>query len=470
MNFSLHLLLSALHARRRLFYLILATTVLTTAIVSLLQTKTYIAKVSLLLDGRDEQSMRSTNAPPERERAGYMQTQLDIIASPKVARRVVADLKLAETPEARSAFAATGNTGTLADWLADGLLRQVKVDTSSSSIVQLSFAADDPNVAARTANAFAAAYVATVLELRVEPTRQTSLWFDEQLKALRDNMEQAEKRLTDFQLEHGIVAADERYDIETIQLNDLAGLVARTREGAGPARGSAAGDTAAARDSQPEVLAHAGIQALKTDLLRAEARLQERAAELGSRHPQYLRQLAEVEGLRTRVESESRSVVAGADQAAQRGRQRKERLQSELAAQRERVLALKQARNQLAVLSHEVDIAQRTYDAAMQRFMVSKIESRAQQTNVGILNPAVAPSRPARPRMELNLALAFVVGTLLGLAVTYLLELSDRRIRRHDDLADDPRVPLLAVLHTWEPSAERLLAAPATRPSLPEPG
>lgn len=468
MNFDIHLLFSALRARYRIFFLILATTVVATLIVSLIVPKTYVAKVSLLLDGKDDQSMRNTAAPPERERAGYMQTQIDIITSPKVAYRVIGDLQLGKNPDLRAAFDAAASKASIEDWLAEALLKQVKVDTSQSSIVQVSFAADEPRFAAQVANAFAKAYVDTVLELRVEPTRQTSIWFDEQLKVLRGNMEQAEKRLTDFQQENGIVAADERYDIENIQLADLAGLVVRSRE---PANGAADGrSSAAGRDSLPEVLAHPGIQSLKTDLLRAETRLQERSAELGSQHPQYLRQLAEVQGLRERVNVETRNVVAGSEQAAQRSRQRKERLLGEMEAQRDRVLGLKQARNQLAVLTHDVDISQRTYDAAMQRFMASRIESHALQTNVSVLNPAVPPSRPLRPRLDLNLVIALVVGTLLGLAAVHLMETFDQRVRGYDDLAGNPQVPLLGTLNSWNPVEVRRLGPPAVRPALPEPG
>lgn len=451
MNFRL--LLSALVARSRLFFLILATTVVATLIISLIMPKTYIAKVALLLDGKDEQSMRSTNVTPERERAGYMQTQVDIISSPKVAHRVIADLKLTENPLSRAAFDSAGSPGTIEEWLAESLLKQLKIDTSSSSIIQLSYSSDDARYSAQVANAVAKAYVDTVLELRVEPTRQTSIWFDEQLKELRNNMAQAESRLTAFQQEHGIVHSDERFDVENIQLTDLAGLAARSREPAGP-----------------ETNSNAGLQILKTDLMRSEAKLQELSTDLGNRHPQYLRQLAEVQALRARISSEARNAIASAEQATQRSRERREKLFGEMEAQRQRVLGLKEARNQLAVLSHDVEISQKTYDSAMQRFMESRIESRAMQTNVSILNPATTPSRAARPKIGMNLGIALVVGALLALSVVYLLELSDQRVRLIEDLSGNPRVPLLAVLTTWNPAEPRLLTAPSSHNALPEPG
>jgi len=455
MNFKL--ILSALRARYRLFFLILFITVTTTLVVSLLMQKSYVAQASLLLDGKDEQSMRNTNAPQDRDRAGYMQTQVDILTSPKVTRKVIADLNLTKNQEVIKHFKSSDSTATLEDWLAENLSKQIKVDTSQSSLVQLSFSSSDPEYSARLANAYAKAYVDTVLELRIEPTRQTSIWFDEQLKGLRDNMAEAEQRLTDFQQEHGIVAKEEHLDIENIRLTSLAGQLATAGNG-----------FAVERQSGPA--SNVIVQRLKSDLLRAEAKLQETAVNFGSNHPQYQRQMAEVLELRAQVAEETGHAIALSASAAERSRQGKARLLNEVAAQRDRVLGLKQARNQLVMLSHDVDMAQRTYDTAMQRFMASKIESRAQQTNVSILDQAFPPSSPARPRISLNIALSLFIGTLLGLAVISLLEMLDQRVRLLDDLSENLQVPLLAILSNEPPTNGWLPGLPAPRHGLPAPG
>ncbi|OHC70285.1 MAG: hypothetical protein A2045_12995 [Rhodocyclales bacterium GWA2_65_20] len=466
MNYKL--IYSALRARYRLFVLILATTLLATIAISLIMPKTYIAKGSLLLNGKDEQSLRTANGPEPWDRAGgYVRTQLDIVTSSKVAHRAVADLKLADNPSVREAFEDSGSPGSIEDWLVEKLLRDIKVDTSQgspvqqSSVVRLSFAADDANYAAQVVNAFAKAYVDTVLELRVEPTRQTSLWFDEQMKVLRDNMEQAERRLTDFQQEHGIVGTDDRFDAENVLLSDLATQIARAR---------VPNAQVADISNLPGGLASPAIQTVKSELMRAEAKLQQMSAELGGKHPQYLRQQAEVQALRAKLGSEIGIVVSDAKTAARNSRAHVDQLLAAMKAQQQRILGLKKARNELALLSHDVDIAQKTYDTAMQRFMASKIESRALQTNVAVLDQAVPPASPARPKLVLNAAIALVLGAMLGLAAAFLLEMSDRRVRWLDDLAADPQVPLLAVLNTWDPAAERLLGTSAPRHALPNPG
>ena len=95
---NLRQFLLALRARFRVFALSLVAVVLAAAVASLVMPKSYRATVSLLVDSRSEQSMgeglRELGMP--QEHLSYLQTQADILASPKVARRVVEQLKLAE--------------------------------------------------------------------------------------------------------------------------------------------------------------------------------------------------------------------------------------------------------------------------------------------------------------------------------------------------------------------------------------
>src|SRR5882724_59487 len=146
---NLYQFLSALRARAGVFVFLLSVTVLAAAAVSFMLPKTYTATVSLLVDAKEEQSLNSVLRPlvlPQ-ERLSYMQTQMDIITSEKVARKVVQDLKLAESPSTRAAFEKeTGGTGSIEDWLVETLLKKLKVETSRSDVIQVSFSSTDPRL------------------------------------------------------------------------------------------------------------------------------------------------------------------------------------------------------------------------------------------------------------------------------------------------------------------------------------
>ncbi len=463
---SIHQFLLALRGRFWVFASLLAATVAAAVAVTLLMPRTYQATVSMLVDNRDEQSL-TASAQPVRAQVGYMQTQIDVIQSERVARRVVEDLGLAKDASARAAFAESGARGDIEDWIAQGLLTSLKVDSSQSSVIQVTYAAHDPVFAAKVANAFARAYMEVTLNLRIEPTKQAAAWFEDQLKGLRKDYEQAQGRLAAFQKRHGIITSDERLDVENARLAELSNEALRAADesyAAGSKLSQARSKTPVG--SLPEVISNPLIQSLKAELLRGEAKLKELSTRLGPNHPEYIQQKAQTEALRERLDAEMRRVVGAVESGAAAARARQGSLQAALAAQRRKVIALRDARDQSQVLLRDVDTAQKAYEAALQRYLVNKVESGARQTNVTVLNPAVEPSKPSRPKVHLNIALGILVGLVLGLGAVFLLELLDRRVRSRADLVAGLDAPLLGTLQPWRPP--RLPGGGAPR-SLPSP-
>jgi polysaccharide biosynthesis transport protein len=455
---DIKLFLLTLRARWLLFALAFVLTVAAATAATLALPKSYKATASLLVDAKEEQSLDSALRPMlmPQEMVNYLQTQTDILTSEKVARKVVEDLNLASDPATVEDFEKAGGArrgATLEDWLVESLHQGLEVETSQSSVIQVSFTSGNPRSAAAIANAFANAFIRTTLELRVEPTREAAAWFDEQLKSLRQNLEDAQAKLTEYHRSAGIVSADEQYDVESTRLALLADQVARAQEQSSGwrSREQQARESLVLLGSTerlPEVLENPFIQRLKEELMRGEARLSQLSTQYGVNHPQYQRQVLENEGMRTKLRSEMEKVVSSMGNAAELSKQRAEDLRRALAAQRARVLDLKGDRNELTVLRRNADSAERAYDTAMQRFVASQVDSRANQANVSILNEASPPRRAHRPRTRLNIAVSLVVGMLLGVAAVLLAEMFDRRVRSRRDL--DLDVPMLAVLNVWQ--------------------
>jgi succinoglycan biosynthesis transport protein ExoP len=465
---NLSLLISALRARFGVFALVLGITVLVALVASLLMPRTYKATASLLVDANKDpqQTMSATDfyAQP-RERVSYMQTQVGIITSSKVAQAVARDLKLADDPAAREAFRKIdGYRGTIEEWLGAQLSESLKVETSQSNIINITVVSRDPTLAARAANAFARRYMDTTLELRVEPTRQAAAWFDEQLKGLRANLEEAQAKLSHYQKQHGIVSTDEKSDIENMRLNDLAAQVMRAQE---QSRGR--GGRAGSPDQLPSVQSNPMVQKLSADLAAGESKLVELSAQYGPNYPAYQRQVEENRALRQRLNAETSKAAGAVEGQRRQASLREAELKKALAEQHARVLELKQGRNELSVLTRNLEIAQKTYETAAQRAAVSQVESRASQTNITTLDGASTPARPFRPRLTLNVALAVLVGTMLGLGLAVVLELIDRRVRSASDLANDWNVPLLGSLNAQRPGAYALLGPARPAPALPRP-
>jgi len=449
---NLHQFLLALRGRLWVFASLLGATIVAAVIVTLLMPKTYEATVALLVDTRDEQSISGT-MPNPRDRVGFMQTQIDIIQSMESARRVVQDMKLAQNAAAKAQWQADGSRGTLEDWLAGGMLSGLRVNSSQSSVITLTYSAHDPKFAAAAANAFAKAYMDMTLSLRVEPTKQAASWFEEQLKALRKQFEEAQSKLAKYQREKGIIASDERIDVENARLAELStqALQAQASTFESASRSSMA-SRSTSPETLPEVLGNPVIQTLKAEVLRGESKLVELSTRLGPNHPQYQQQAAEVNGLRQRMNEEMKRVTAGVSNVTTQNAARQGALQAALEQQRRKVIELRDARNESLVLQRDVDTAQKAYEAALQRYLVNKVESGARSTNVTVLNPAVEPTRHSKPKTMLNIVLGVFVGIVLGLGAVFLLELLDRRVRSADDLETGLDVPLLATLQPWRPS------------------
>jgi len=300
----------ALKARRKAFATVFAVTVFTAIVVSLIIPKRYDATATVLIDARDEQTMAPAHLSP-RERAGYIFTQMDLIASGKVAHKVVRDLKLAQQPGMREDWERdTGGTGSIEEWIATNLLEKLKVDSGASNILIVKYSSSDAKKAADIANAFAKAYLDVALELRTEPSREAGQWFDEQLKTLRADVTGAQSKLASYQKEKGIAGGDERMDVEYTRLAELNAELSRQKAATLDAQTRYTQSQDLIKDGVsleafPEVLSNGYIVTVKSALQAAEGRLAEQSEVLGPNHPTYQRTLAEVQGLKERLNAEA---------------------------------------------------------------------------------------------------------------------------------------------------------------------
>ncbi|HJR69761.1 MAG TPA: Wzz/FepE/Etk N-terminal domain-containing protein [Gammaproteobacteria bacterium] len=467
---------SALRARRAIFLAVLAVTVVVATAVSLVLPKSYRSTASLVLDRRNEQSIdQAFNAlVSPNERLGYIQTQVDVITSPKVARRVVEEHDLAARPESQEEFAARGEEhGSIEEWLAEGLLEDLDVETSQSSVIDLSFVAATPTGAAEMANGFAKAYMDTTLELQVEPARRAAEWFDDQLQTLRADLERAQATLNDYQRSRGIVSAEGDFDIEQEHLADLSEQLLRAQERTMILRDREGQARAAMHDESlleqlPEVEASEQIGRLKGDLLEGEAQLEVLATQYGSNYPAYRRQVAENTARRQRIAAEMAKIVGSLEAQRRESERREVEIERAIEAQRALLLESEEGRDQLAILAGDVKTAQSAYETAMQRYVVTQVDGRASQTNVALLSAAVVPTRAYRPNLRLNVALSLVVGVLLGIGVVIAMELADRRVRTMADLDWGAEVPLLGTLGAWRPPDPLGLPGPGRATEQPE--
>ena len=438
MNFTQFLLI--LNARKGIILGVLLLTVFVTAAVSLLLPKEYTATTTLIIDSKSKDPFTGQLMPSQMF-PGYMATQVDVIQSSNVAQKVVRELKLADAPSIHEQFMeATEGKGDINQWLADLFLKKLSVEPSrESSVISIAFTGADPRFSAAMANAFAKAYIETSLDLRLVPAKQTAAWFDQQIIQLRQNLDDAQQKLTAYQREKGIVESDERLDVETRRMGDIASQMVAAQSAAFDAS-SRTRDSA----SLPEVINNPVVQGLKAQVSQGEGRLADLAKRVGVNHPDYQRTLAEVNSYKVRLANELNLATRGVGATAGAARQRYNELSTAFAKQKSSVLALKQQREEASLLARDVQNAQQIYDSALQRYGQSRMEAQSTQTDIAVLNPAVAPTEPSKPKVFLNIMLSLFLGALLGVGAGFLVELLDRRVRSGLDIAAGLDIPVLA--------------------------
>lgn len=437
---TLEQFLNILRARKWIALSVFFTVIIATLLVSWSLTKQYTAEAAIAIDGKAVDPVTGQQISGY---SGFMATQVEMISSQSVALKVIDALGIANLPEAQAQFqAATKGKGDIRNWFAESLLKGLRVIPSGeSNVININYTAADPKFAATLANNFAEAYIRSTIDRKIAAAQQNNLFFQEQLKTLQSNLENAQNKLSEYQQKHGIVGSDERLDIETQRLNELSTQVVGAQSQTFDAQSRARGGVIA-----PDVLNHPLIQQLKGQIASQEAKYKQLSEKNGANHPHNQQAMAELNATKSQLDEFMRQYAGGLNSSAGDSASRQASLNAALQAQKAKVLDIKSQRTEIEVLLRNVDNAQRSYDQALQRFSQTMLESRSDQSNIAIIKTASEPTNHSKPNTPLNLVLGLFVGLLLAIGFAMLAELIDRRIRSKDDIEDILNLVVLADL------------------------
>lgn len=408
--------------------------------------KQYKSTATIVVDTKSDPI--NANSAQQQANTGYLATQVGIVRSERVIRRVSESLKLQQDPDIQALYQKQTKGQLPFDlWISGLLSKNLDVRAArDANLIDITVTWTDAAHAASIANGFAQGYLDTSLELKVEPAKQYAGWFEERNRMLRENLEKAQRRLSEFQRAKGIVATtDEHLDIETTRLTELSSQ-ANALQGLRTDTESRQLQALSGRDTMPEVLQNPMVISLKSELAKLESKREEASGRLGSAHPEIERQDAEIAALRTRLNAEINRVTASISAANKINTQRENEIRGAMEAQRQRVLHLAQDRNQIAVLQADVANAQKAYDMVTQRLAQTSLESQNQTANAMIITPATQEFGSGKPRKMVNMLLALVFGTVFGLGMALLRERLDQRVHGEEDFRTLFGLPVLGVM------------------------
>ena len=375
--------------------------------------------------------------------ADYMPTQVDIVTCDYVARKVVKALKMDVDPELNDLWIKhTEGKGDKIAWISHALEKHLSVAAGKeSNLITIGFRAPDPNFASAVANAFAAAYVETNIELRAKPALESAQWLHTQVLSSHDKLDQLQARISDYRRTHQLIATDDHVDAENSKLFDLTQQLT-VLQGQTSAASSKQG-LAGASLSLPEVADDPVIAKLRGDIADAKARLAEASVDLGVNHPTYIQAKSHLESLQAQLAQAQAVNMNGFGRSKSIGKAQESDLEAEIAAQRARLLTIGQQRGELNVLLQEEQAAEAAYQEVSRRYTQTSLQSGSVQTNVLVLSAATPPVAPS-PSALLYCAVALFLGTAFGVFGAFYREIADRRIRFSRDIELAVDLPLLA--------------------------
>lgn len=442
-------LLPTLRARWLALVVTLAAIVAIVLGVSLLLPPRYEATAMLVVEmnGVDPIGGQTVTRPTSAV-STHMSTQVEIIKSHEVALGALRALGLDRSQEWREQWqnaTGGGGQGEFEAWGAAQLLRKLDVRPSrESNVVTIAYTAPEPQFAAAAANAFVKSYIDTTLQMRAEPARQFNRFFGERAQTLRDALDKARARLSAYEKEHGVLVGNEP-DAETARLAELTSQLVTLQDAAAEAANLRNQARSAPADMR-EVRNDPQVAVLTGELARQEAQLAELKADFGERHPAVLQARRTVRDVQQRLDAAMRQRADSLAAPAKVVDARLAEVQRAIEKQRTVVQKRKSERDAASALVRDVESAQKSYDAVLTRASETALESaNTTPSTISIVKSATAPIWSPATLIR-NLAVAGLLGLLLGIAVALRREASDRRLRSVADVTGRLRQPLLLML------------------------
>jgi len=397
--------------------------------------RTYTATSSLLLDTGSADPLSDNSSPGrQQDSRAVIATQADLVRSPHVAGNAASLSGVAKDPAYIERWRKeTNERQPYADWLRDQMRSALKVEPGrDTNVLLIQASAGSPDSAAKIANGFAKASVESQYKLRTEPAKAYASWLENRLKTARTDVVAKQNELAAFTRATGIFN-DGDLSSEGNALADVSTQLATAEARAASARQSAFEGAQGRGDAEKSV----GVQQLRAQVAEKSGKLSELEAVFGPEYPEVKRTRAELGTLQSQLSSSvsattgafssARSAEAAAERAAASAAE--SRLRGLAAQQRSRVASQSGNLAQYQRIRNEFDAAQKTFNDLNQRLTRMRLQSAVPLTEVQVLDTASPPLVPSSPNVPLTLALALLLGTMLGAGAAIWLEYRDPRVR-----------------------------------------
>ncbi len=319
---------------------------------------------------------------------GYSKTQTELITDYRVAGDVVDRLHWDQNPVLVADYQAN-NDGSRdfrryeAQKIIDNTDAQL---VEGSNILEITYKGGNPVLARNVVTALRTAFIDASLRFRTDSAGRSADWYVEQASKAQAALAAAEAKKSDFERTNGIVMAPGGADSETMKLEAMQSALLSARGTMGLVGGGG-------RAVSPEA------EQLKVQLNSIDDAITQASQKLGTSHPNYIALVERRKVVEQQMNKANAAAASGGGvDMSGAARANAGRLESELAAQKEKVLALKPKLDELAQLQREVDLRKAQYEKAAMRTADLKLEADVSETGLVPLGDPLVEGSPVLPQ------------------------------------------------------------------------
>lgn len=401
----------------------------------------------------------------------YLETQYRVLQSDRLAREVIERLDLDRMEEfrptkrtwpwqAKSVTAADGSPQrAIAPADEQAVLQRFKEPLRiepirHSRLVEVLFDSSDPELAAKIVNALAQSYIEENLQSHWEASQKASEWLSQQLEALKIKLQKSEDDLQQYAQSNGLLFLEtgkgETENIVDQRLRQLQGELTQAQaeryQKESLYRLLETGDYG----SLPGVFDNKVTQEFTGKLADLERRQAELASNFNPSYPKMKEIQNQIDRIQKLLKSEREQAAGHIKNEYLAAGRRESLVRQAFEEQQKQANVVAQQSIQYQILKREVDTNKELYEGLLQRMKEAGVSAGLKENNIRIIDAAATPRSPIKPRIPLNLSLALVVGTTLGVGLAFLLERLDNTLKTPDDIEQFVKVPALAMIPSQE--------------------
>jgi uncharacterized protein involved in exopolysaccharide biosynthesis len=199
-------------------------------------------------------------------------------------------------------------------------------------------------------------------------------------------------------------------------------------------------------ESSPVVVNNQLVQRLKGQLVELEVQKSKLLKTYREKHPEVVKVQSQIDEIGQKIREEVSRLALSMESEYNALKARENAMLQAVNQYRDEAQGLAKKEIQFGILKREADSNQQLYDVLLKRLKETGLSQGLDTNNVRIVEAAVAPVVPVRPRKLLNLAVGVVAGLVVGLGLAFFLEYMDDTVRAPEEVERAVGVPVLALI------------------------